>query len=229
MEAKNSGQMDRVHRIGGALALLILPILLGTAFALHFERLADFFVFKLSYEPNSASAFMDTLLDPAASWRYTLSHSVGYAAIPFLIPAALYLAALLYKRRPWLAITGASLVCIGAVFMGGLFGTWLSFAAVGNVAPDQLSGAAAALEELTRMQGPLLWTTMLSSLSLLGFLLLAGGLFFSSELPKWSSALIFIGYLFITVFTDLDNWMFIGALLVLIGSWPIALRAFRGE
>lgn len=208
----------------GSLVLLLFPLLLIIAFGLHFETVADFFVFELRYQPSSASDFMAVLTDSAARTRlYTGPHMVGYLALPLFIGAALFLSSILFNRRPWVATIGATLTCIGTVYMGGVFGSWLSFAAVGNVAPDQVAGATAALEALTEMQGPMLLTTMLSSLSLLGFMVLAGGLFFTDLAPKWSPALIFLGNLTIFVFTDLDNWMMIGAFMMLVGCLPISL------
>ena len=207
----------------GSLSLLLFPLILMIAFGLHFETVADFFVFKLRYQPPTASDFMATLTDPVARGRYTVAHMVGYLDLPLFIGAALFLSSVLFDERPWVAAIGAALTTIGTVYMGGVFGSWLGFAAVGNVAPDQVAGAIPVLEALTEMQGPLLLTTMLSGLSLGGLMVLAGGLFFTDLAPKWAPALIFLGNLMIFVFMDLDNWMMIGALMMLVGSLPIAL------
>jgi hypothetical protein len=77
------------------------------------------------------------------------------------------------------------------------------------------------------MQGSLLLTSLLSALSLVGMMILSAGLFLGRVVPRGAAALIFLGNLRILVFIDLDNWMFIGALLMLLGMVPIARRMFR--
>lgn len=211
-------------RMAGGIVLVLFPLALMLAFALHFDSISEFFEFQLRYEPNTASEFMATLSNPNEATQYTVAHGVGYLSLPLLVGAGLCLGYILFRTKPWIAIIGTSLVCIGAIYMGGVFGSWLSFAAIGNVASDQLQGAIPALEALTEMQGALLLTSMLSALSLVGMMVLAVGLFLGQVVPRWSAALIFIGNLTILVFTDLDNWMFIGALLMLLGMVPITWR-----
>lgn len=209
-------------RMAGAVCLVLFPLALMLAFALHFDSVSEFFVFRLRYEPNTPSEFLATLADPNEASQYTAAHGVGYLSLPLFIATGLCLSYILFKAKPWIALAGASLVCTGAIYMGGLFGTWLSFAAIGNVTPNQIQGAIPVLASLTEMQGPLMLTTILSALSLVGMLVLAVGLFLGRVVPRWSAAMIFIGNLMILVFTDLDNWMFIGALVMLIGMAPIS-------
>lgn len=219
--------VKKIMRIAGGISLVMLPLMLMVAFSLHFDSLSDFFVFKLRYEPRTASEFMSTLRNPTELRQYTTAHWVGYLSLPLLISTALCLAYILFEKRPWLALVGASLTCIGAIFMGGVFGSWLSFAAIGNVTTDQVQGAIPALEALTTMQGALLFTSILSALSLLGIMVLAVGLFFSRIVPKWSAILIFIGNLTILVFMDLDNLMLIGAFVMLLGMLPTSLKLLK--
>jgi hypothetical protein len=203
------------------------------AFALHFDNISEFFEFRLRYEPNSASEFMATLSNPNEVTQYTVAHGVGYLSLPLLVGTGFCLGYVLFRTKPWISIIGTSLACTGAIYMGGVFGSWLSFAAIGNVASDQIQGAIPVLEVLTEMQGPLLLTSMLSALSLVGIMVLAVGLFLGRVVPRSSAALIFIGNLTILVFTDLDNWMFIGALLMLLGmapiSWRLLTKGFESE
>jgi len=58
---------------------------------------------------------------------------------------------------------------------------------------------------------------------------LAVCLFLSRVVRKWSAVMIFIGNLMIIVFMDLDNWMFIGASIMLIGMVPIGWKLFKGQ
>lgn len=229
MGTPQTRRAKRVARTAGAISLILFPLLLMLAFALHYSSLSEFFVFKLRYVPNSAREFMDTLTGPQGARLYTIPHLIAYLSVPFLIASALSLAHVLFKRRPWFALVGASLTCIGAIYLGGVFGAWLSFAAIGNVKAGQIEGAIPALEALTVMQGPLLLTSVLSALALMGLMVLAAGLFLSRTVPKWSAALIFIGSLIILVFTDLDNWMFIGAFMILLGVAPICWMLLRNN
>jgi hypothetical protein len=68
--------------------------------------------------------------------------------------------------------------------------------------------------------GSLGFISGMSGLSILGFFVLAYGLFRTNLVPKWSSIMLFLGHLIILVFMDLGNWMFIGTILVLIGIHP---------
>jgi hypothetical protein len=229
MTGSKTQKVRSALQTGGSLMLLVFPLVLMIAFGLHFTSIEEFFVFRLRYEPRTASEFMANLTGPARMRLYTLPHLVGYLDLPLLIGAALFLGSVLFEERPWVAVLGVVSAAVGAVYMGGVFGSWLSFGAVGNVGPDQVAGAIPALEALTEMQGPMLLTTTLSGLGLLGLMVLGGGLFFTNVVPKWSPALIFLGNLMILVFMDLDNWMLIGALMMLIGGLPISLPYLTGR
>ena len=41
----------------------------------------------------------------------------------------------LFERAPWFALIGSAFTVTGAVFLGGVFAAWLSFAALGSVTP----------------------------------------------------------------------------------------------
>lgn len=222
-------QVKVIMRIVGAASLVIFPLALMLAFALHYDNLADFFVFEFRYEPSPAREFMNTLISSSRSRLYTIPHGIAYLSIPLLIATALWLGSILFREKPYFALIGTSMACIGAIYLGGLFGAWLSFAAIGNVTAEQVEGAIPALEALTEMQGPLLLTTILSSLGLLGLMVLAVGLFISAIVPKWSALMIFIGNLIIFIFMDLDNWMFIGAFIMLLGMARISLESFKRD
>lgn len=219
---KNQKAVTLLKKISG-ISLILFPLLLMVAFGMHYDNLSDFFRFELRYEPNSTQGFMNTLTGPNHDRLYTNPHLLAYLSVPFLMISGLYCGYVLVKQKPWYAISGALMTLVGGVFLSGVFASWLSFAAVGNLAPDQIAGAIPALEALTEMQGPLAFMTYMSALSLVGLIVLAAGLYASQIVPKWSASLIFIGNLLILVFMDLDNWMFIGALLILIGSLPLSL------
>lgn len=199
-------------------------------FALHMESPAEIFQFKLRHDPYDATEIMMSLTDPARSQRYyVLPHMLGYLSMPVLICAALSLGYILFRAKPWFAIIGATMTCIGAVFMAGMLAMWLSFAALGNVSAEHVAGAIPALGALMEMQGPLLLSTVLTGFSLLGLMVMAVGLFLSDLVPKWCAVMIFVGSLMMSVFIDVDNLMFIGALVTFVGMAPIGWMLFRGQ
>lgn len=220
---------DQLINIIGAISLLVYPILLMLAFAMHFKSLGDFFDFELVYRQNSAADFMATLSGPDKDRLFMFPHYLGYAAMPFMLATALVLGKLLYQKRPAHAFMGAGLSLLGVIYMAGVFATWLSFAAVGNVPTDIIEPATQVLKELTSMQGALMYSTILSVFSLLGMVILGVGLYNSNVTSKWSAVLIILGHLFIIVFMDLDNWMLIGSLLMLIGLYPVSSDLFRNR
>lgn len=217
-----------IKRFGG-ISLILYPAGFLLAFLMHFSSVSEFFVFKFKYVQGPVEYTVKLLMGPDAAAGFINPHLVGYFAVPFMLFASLALGYVLFKEKPWFALIGTSLACVGTIFLGGVFAAWLSFAAIGNMPPDQFEAAVSAFRELTTMQGPLAITSYLSVLGLLGFLVLAIGLFKSRIVPKWSAGLIFIGNLMIIVFMDLDNLMAIGAFLMLLGFLPISLRLFKNE
>ena len=217
-------------RIGGSLCLVVFPVLFALVFVLHVEHPAELLELRLQHDPYLAAEIMEGLADRAGSQRfYVLPHMLGYLSMPFLIGAAVCLGYILFAAKPWFAIVGAALSCAGAVFMGGMLAMWLSFDALGNVGPADFAGAVPALEALIRMQGPLLWSTILAGLSLLGLIILAIGLLQSRIVPRWTALLILLGSLMMSAFIDVDNLMLLGALLVLAGMTPIAWEFAAGR
>lgn len=228
MNNKNQKIFKTLQNLGGV-SLILYPLTFMLAFAMHYRSIAEFFVFKLKYVQVPVEESVRMLMGPDAARNYINPHLVAYFSVPLMISASLALGYVLFEKKPWTALIGVSLTTIGSVFLGGVFAAWLSFAAIGNMPADQFEYAVSAFSALTAMQGTLALTTYLSVLSLLGFLVLAVGLFQSRIVPKWSAGLIFIGTLMIIVFMDLDNWMFIGSLLMLIGMFPIALKLIKNK
>ncbi len=219
--------IKRVMRMIGGISIIIFPLILMVAFSLHFNTLAEFFVFKFKYVQVPVEETVNMLMGPDAARNFITPHLLAYFSVPFMIISSLTMGYVLFRKKPWFAFIGGLLTGSGSVFLAGVFAAWLSFAAIGNMPPDQIEGAVSAFKALTEMQGPLALITYLSVLSLLGFLVLSIGLFVSRMVPRWSASSIFIGNLLIIAFMDLDNWMFIGAFLILIGGIPISLKLFK--
>ncbi|MDJ0926639.1 MAG: hypothetical protein QNJ73_03225 [Gammaproteobacteria bacterium] len=219
-----------VLRIGGSLSLVLFPLMFMSVFALHMESPAEIVQLKLQHDPYVAQEIMQGLADRPRTQRfYVLPHMLGFLSMPVLVAAALTLGYILFPRKPWFAIVGAAMTIAGAVFMGGMLSMWLGFAAIGRVPAEQFTAATTALAAMIEMQGPLLWATVLTGLSLFGLMVLAIGLFQSELVPRWTAVLIFGGSLMMSIFIDLDNLMFLGASATLVGMAPIAARVFRGR
>jgi hypothetical protein len=226
-DAINKKCFDRA----GAISLILFPFILIIAFSMHFMGefgLKDFFNFQLSYTQPPAERFME-LFRSGNLLDFALPHLFVYLSLPLLIFSALYLGKYLFNKMPKLTITGITLTIIGTIYMGGIFGSWLSFMAIGNVSLEQVHGAIPALSAIIESKSILSMTGILAGFSLIGFLLISAGLFCYEIIPRWQSALIFVGNLMIIVFMDLDNLMLIGSVLWLVGAIPIVLDTFQGE
>lgn len=225
---KNEKTIKAMQIVGGT-SLILFPFVLMVAFGMHFQNISEFFVIKFKYEQVPVENTVTMLMGPDAMRNFIAPHLIAYFSVPFMVFASLVLGYFLFRKKPWFAFIGVSLTLVGSVFLAGVFAAWLSFSAIGNMSLNQIEGATTALRELTRMQGPLAMITYLSVLSLLGFLVLAVGLIKSQIVPKWSPLLIFIGNVMIIIFMDLDNWMFVGAFLMLLGFLPISWKLFKNE
>ena len=215
----------------GAASLILFPSILIIAFSMHFMGefgFRDFINFKFSYTQPSAERFME-LFRSNKLLDIILPHLTVYLALPLLVPAIIYLGKILFDKNPILSITGVFLSIIGAIFMGGVFGSWLSFVAIGNVSSEQVSESIPAVTALIQSNKLLGMTGVLAGFSLIGFIIIAIGLLISRVIPKWQALLILIGNLMIIMFMDLDNLMLIGAMFWLIGAIPISRKAFKKE
>jgi hypothetical protein len=206
----------------GEISLIVFPVFLIIAFAVHFMGefgFADFLKLRLIYEQPRPERFME-LFRSSSLMDFVLPHLIIYLALPLLVPAVIFLAAFLFERKPWLSIVGILTTLAGTIYMGGVFGSWLSFTAIGAVNADQVAGSIPALAALIKNQGMLRMTSALAGLSILGILIIAAGLFFTRVVPRWQVILIFVGNLMIIAFMDIDNLMLLGATLWFIGALP---------
>ena len=227
---KSPNPMTLFYRVG-ATSLAALPLVLIVSFILHFFgefTPSDFLVLRLRYQQPPAERFME-LFQSDDIVAFVLPHLLIYLALPLMIPAAAYLAALLLGKHPRLAIAGVTLTSFGVVFMGGVFGSWLSFTAVGNVADVEIATSVSALRTLISNNSMLTMTSMLAAPSMIGVLVLTAGLFSSRILPRHEAALIFAGTLLIVVFMDIDNLMLVGSVLFFAGAFPSFRRQMAAE
>ncbi len=226
----NKKVLEQLNKIG-VLSSVIFPMVLIISFVIHHMgeySMADLLKFKMIYIPPSSERFME-LFSSNSILDFILPHLIIYLAIPFGIPAVVFLGSLLFHKKPWLSIIGVSFSLIGIVFMGGVFGAWLSFTAIGNISADQIPGVLTVIEELTKRNGMLMLSSSLAGLSLVGFIIVTTGLFLTHVIPRWQSALIIAGNVIIVIFMDIDNLMLIGSILWLIGVLPFLKKNIQQQ
>ncbi len=208
----------------GSIAFALFPLVLMASFALHFLGefdAADAFRVRLTYVQPSPERFME-LFRSASAIDFLLPHLLIYLALPLLVPATAAFAAHLAVRRAGLAAAGVLVTLAGTIYMGGVFGAWLTFQAAGTVRPDQVEGAIPVLAALIQHPPMLKLSGGLAGLSLLGIAALALGMLVTRAIPRWRALLVLVGNVTILAFTDIDNLMFLGALAWFAGAIPLA-------
>ena len=224
----------KAMRIAGSLSLVLAPLGVAIGWALNYDSLAAFFDFKVAspYLTSGTSAsveeFLATITSPDGGFRsLLLPHYFVYVAMPVFIAASLYLARSLFGRTPWLALIGATLTTIGAVYFIGVLGAWLSFPAIAAVPVGQPADLLPIVAAVSRVQGILLVSTILSVLLPVGMTVLGVGLLRSRIVSRRFAVLVILGNLLIVAFGGVENWMVIGALLMLIGLSPLVIQGLR--
>ena len=214
---------DRLILASQRSALLALPALLIGVFALHFPGAADFFDFHLSYAPAPAAQVVASLV--AAGNPGPLVHDphvIAYLALPLFLLCASGLYALGRHARPVASLVAMAIAVVGVIYLGGLFGMWAAFyRGLGDVDPRHLEGATATFAAMSAPQGAFLLTTTLAKLAFVGLALQALVLLGTRLVPRWSPLLVAGGCVLFLAFWDLDNWMLMGAVLLLAGFLPM--------
>jgi len=213
---------DDRHRPGSYLVILF-PCLFMIVFLMHFRRAAEFFQFKWRYVPLDPEQVVPSLVRAHNRWPlFHDPHILGYLSLPLLLFCAFALYELSREARPRLSSLGLFVTVTGTIYLGGVFGMWTAFyRGLGEVDPRYLDGAIATFRGMTAPHGAFLLTTTLAKLSLIGLGAQGLMLWRLPGIPGRSAALIPLGCLIILVFWDLDNWMLIGMLLLLIGLFPL--------
>ncbi|MBA3916042.1 MAG: hypothetical protein H0X25_19770, partial [Acidobacteriales bacterium] len=92
-----------------------------------------------------------------------------------------------------------------------------------------LAGATATFAAMSAPKGAFLLTTTLAKLAFVGIALQALVLLDTRQVPRWSPLLAASGCALFLVFWDLDNWMLIGAVLMLVGFLPMRSALSKGH
>jgi hypothetical protein len=206
-----------------ATLLLLFPIILMLAFAMHFNSIHNFFNFHLTRDAYDAGKLFDALTT-GRGHGFIMAHTVGFVAIPLFFVTIFTLSGFLYIEKPALAIVGLIAGIIGCTAIAAVFGAWLSFSGISTVDKSYTEGARAGFIELVRMKGMLKFFTLTSYLSFISIIILAAGLIWVKKFKVISMLSLVIGAALFVVFMDMDNWMFIGALLLLLGFLPVSKK-----
>jgi hypothetical protein len=213
---------DPVRKILAA-ALLVFPCVFILVFIMHFRRFTDFFQFHEHYVPASPARVVAALI---ANHNQTPlihdPHMVGYLALPVFTLCAFALYVLGRGARPFVSAVTLMITIAGSIYMGGVFAMWTAFyRGLGLVDPANLAGATATFAAMTAPHGAFLVTTALAKLAMIGLGAQALVLVGTRVTPLWSIVCVALGCLMFLAFWDLDNWMLIGTVMILVGFIPM--------
>ncbi len=198
---------------------LLLPVLLVIVFALHMRSLPQLLDFKLHYEATPPEAVAHYLVGSARDDGLRVDpHVIAYLALPLFLATALMLHRRTRARRPLSSKAAFALTAIGTIYLGGLFGMWTAFYdGMAHMAASDVDAAARTFAAMSAPRGAFLMTTTLAKLAFVG-LALQGLLLWDADARSRLAALSLpIGCALFLAFWDLDNWMLVGSLLMLVG------------
>lgn len=223
----------QLTHIVGRMSLFVAPALLIVGWVLNYDSVAGFLDFKLSNlyltEGRSASPeeFLSVLTGPDRGFRqFLLPHYFIYASMPLFIVATLQLAKTQFAKIPWHALIGAALAIVGAVYFVGVLGAWFPFCAMAEI-PAAPADSLAILKELTCVEGVLLVSTILSIQLFVGWIIIGFGMLAARTIPRWSVVVFIAGNTLVLLFGGVENWMALGAAMILVGLLPLGLGAFK--
>lgn len=212
-------------------ALLTLPTLLVGIFAMHFRNAERFFDFRWKYvarPPSEVVHALATGMEPPPLLHDP--HVMAYLMLPLFMVCASSLYALGRRHRPLASLVAAAVTFTGVIYLGGLFGMWSAFySGLSQVDPRFADGATATFAAMTAPRGAFLLTTALAKLAFVGFALQALCLSSLPALPRWAPWLVVAASALFLTFWDQDNWMLIGATLLLAGFVPMARTLWRAS
>ncbi|PWT84659.1 MAG: hypothetical protein C5B58_04360 [Acidobacteria bacterium] len=206
-----------------AAALVFLPCAYILVFVMHFRQPGDFFHFRTHYVQAPPERVVAALI--AMHNRYPLIHDphvIGYLSLPLFVLCAFALYLIGRNVRPLASAAALMITISGTIYLGGVFGMWTAFyRGLGLVDPQYIAGATATFAAMTTPQGAFLMTTSLAKLTMIGLALQALALIGARVTPWWSVLCVVAGCTLFLLFWDLDNWMLIGMILMLIGFLPM--------
>lgn len=206
-----------------SLLLLAFPVLMLLALAMHFRSFQSFFNFHWSYPDYDAGGLFDILV-AGKGHGFIMTHFLVFLCIFLFLLVLIVLGRTLYTEKPLLAFAGSTIGLMGCICLAGVLAAWLSFSGIATVDAQYYAGARAGFIELVKVKGLLHFFRTGSYLTFIGIIMLATGLALSKQF-KWLPMLcMVIGALLFILFMDMDNWMFIGTLLLFAGLIPVSKR-----
>ena len=209
----------RFRSFAAAAVPMLLPLLLVLVFAMHLRSLSQFLDFRFHYVPTPPEVVVPWLIAHGAQ-RPLLHdpHVIAYLALPLFLATALMLHRIARPRRPAASAAACMTTVVGTIYLGGLFGMWTSFYdGLSRVNPRDVDGAVAAFAAMTSPHGAFLLTTTLAKLAFVGMALQGLVLWGRDARARAASTCIIAGCALFLAFWDLDNWMLVGSVLLLLG------------
>lgn len=211
------------------IAMLAFPTMSMVGFLMHFKNIGDFFNFTFKYVPLSAQGYYEKIIGADGFHLFTLPHAVAAISIVLLLPATLYLANSLIKRKSWFGLIGGVFSFIGIIGEISVFAIWLSFSSWANLPKELVGSGLPYFQNAIAMTGVLKVVAVLALFNFVGIITMSIGMIVTKMTPKITPILLIISSIIFILFMDLDNWMFIGSSLILVALFPFAFRLLKGE
>ncbi len=214
-----SSSPERVKRIGTGLAFIIFPLVFVFAFACHPGLLSPHF---LSPQELIVRARGDALLQ--------FSHALVTLNTGLLVVVSIH-----FMRRldstssAWAGFVGAILAISGALMLAADKGALcLTMSALDKLPNEEFAQMMPGLLVMFAKEG---WLVLLWGILLLpiGFAIQAVGLLRSNVIPRWQSALLLIGVLFIATPDGVEIVNLIASILLAVAFVPYGLRIIANK
>jgi hypothetical protein len=212
MNERNS--LIRLKRMSIGLAFVVFPMVFVLAFAGHPGLLSPHF---LTPEEIILRARGDALLQ--------FGHVLVTLNAGLLIVVSIHFMKLLDRTSSaWAGFVGAILAVLGAIILAADKGALcLTMSALDNVTDEEFIQMMPGLLVIFAKEGwlVLLWGIMLLPI---GFAIQALGLLRSKSIPRWQSALLLIGVLFVATPDGVEIVNLIASVLLAIAFVPYGIR-----
>lgn len=209
----------RFRSFASAALPMLLPVMLVLVFAMHLRSLPQLLDFRLRYAPTPPGVVVPWLI-AHGSQRPLLHdpHVIAYLALPLFLATAWMLYGIARPRRPVASAAACVTTVAGTIYLGGLFGMWTSFFdGLARVDPRNVDGAIATFAATTSPHGAFLLTTTLAKLAFVALALQGLVLWGRDARARAASICIVAGCALFLAFWDLDNWMLVGSVLLMLG------------
>lgn len=213
-----SDSLERLRQFGGAVSLIVFPLMLLVGFLMH---------------PNLTSLEFVTSVDSwAAEFRgnrmFHTGHLIVLLAVLPIVVAAVRCMKFRSERGAWLIFVGGVVGIFGAFVLAVDKGALTLVLTAFDTLPDaEFDRIEPALQALLDKAG-WLWMVQLLALLPLGFALQAVGLARAGVIGKATAAVIVVGLLMLLA-GDIEIISATAAALMCIGYVPMGVRDLRGE